>query len=114
MKVFDIPLLMEQIEEEISARITTELSAQIPILIEAALYEHLPQAVGARLQAEIMNSLAATLPAAAKTATEQIAGTLAAELGALLEQRLQSIAWWSKKSMPRCGEQPGDLQPQVP
>lgn len=81
--------LLFQIEEEISARITAELSSQIPILIEAALHEHLPQAVGARLQAEIMTALAATLPVAAKTATEQMVGTLALELGALLEQRLQ-------------------------
>ena len=82
--------LLRQIEEEISTRITAELSAQIPVLIEAALHEHLPQAVGARLQAEIMTALAATLPAAAESATEQIAGTLATEVGALLEQRLQS------------------------
>ncbi len=81
--------LLREIEEEISARIAAELSDQIPVLIEAALHEHLPQAVGSKLQAEIMTALAATLPLAAEAATEQIAGTLAQELGALLEQRLE-------------------------
>ena len=81
--------LLREIEEEISARITAELSDQIPVLIEAALHEHLPQAVGSKLQAEIMTALAATLPLAAEAATEQVAGTLAQELGALLEQRLE-------------------------
>jgi len=61
--------LLREIEEEISARITAELSDQIPILIEAALQEH--------------------LPLAAEAATEQVAGTLAQEIGALLEQRLE-------------------------
>lgn len=82
--------LLLQIEEEISNRITAELSAQIPVLIQAALHEHLPLAIGAKLQAEIMTALAATLPAAAQSATEQVAGTLAMELGALLEQRMQA------------------------
>ena len=81
--------LLREIEEEISARIAAELSDQIPILIEAALQEHLPPAVGAKLQAEIMTALAATLPLAAEAATEQVAGTLAQEIGALLEQRLE-------------------------
>ncbi len=81
--------LLREIEEEISARIAAELSDQIPVLIEAALHEHLPQAVGSKLQAEIMTALAATLPLAAEAATEQMAGTLAQELGALLEQRLE-------------------------
>jgi len=79
--------LLREIEEEISARIAAELSDQIPVLIEAALQEHLPQAVGSKLQAEIMTALAATLPLAAEAATEQVAGTLAQEIGALLEQR---------------------------
>ena len=81
--------LLREIEEEISARIAAELSDQIPVLIEAALQEHLPQAVGSKLQAEIMTALAATLPLAAEAATEQVAGTLAQEIGALLEQRLE-------------------------
>ncbi|MFM8467210.1 MAG: hypothetical protein ACKOAO_06600 [Oxalobacteraceae bacterium] len=81
--------LLRAIEEEISARIAAELSDQIPVLIEAALQEHLPQAVGSKLQAEIMTALAATLPLAAEAATEQVAGTLAQEIGALLEQRLE-------------------------
>ena len=81
--------LLRQIEEEISARIAAELSDQIPILIEASLQEYLPQAVGSKLQTEIMTALAATLPLAAEAATEQVAGTLAQEIGALLEQRLE-------------------------
>ena len=82
--------LLRQIGEEISTRITAELSAQIPVLMEAALREHLPRAIGARLQADIMAALATTLPSAAQAATEQVAGSLVNELGPLLEQRMQS------------------------
>lgn len=82
--------LLLQIEEEITARITAELSVQIPVLMEAALHEYLPQAIGAKLQAEIMTALASTIPAAAKAATDQLAGKIAIDLTSVLEQRLHA------------------------
>jgi hypothetical protein len=82
-----IPL--EQIQEALSQRLIAELSLQVPVLIEAALREHLPLALGARLQAELLNTLTNALPIAAQAATSELSSTVAYELGVLLETRLQ-------------------------
>ena len=82
-----IPL--EQIEEALSQRLIAELSLQLPVLVEAALREHLPQALGARLQAELLNTLTNALPLAAQASTAELSSKVAYELGALLETRLQ-------------------------
>ncbi len=81
---------LEQIEAELSSRLTAELALQIPVLLEAALREHLPKAIGAKLQAELLSALANALPGAAQNAASELSSTLAFEVGGLLEQRLES------------------------
>ena len=80
---------IDQIQETLSQRLIAELSVQIPVLIEAALREHLPQALGAKLQAELLTVLTNVLPTAAQAATTELSGRVAYEVGGLLEQRLQ-------------------------
>ena len=82
-------LPLEQIEEALSQRLIAELSLQVPVLIEAALREHLPLALGARLQAELLITLTNALPIAAQAATSELSSKVAYELGVLLETRLQ-------------------------
>lgn len=81
---------LEQIEAELSSRLTAELALQIPVLLEAALREHLPKAIGAKLQAELLSALANALPGAAQNAASELSSTLAFEVGGLLEQRLEN------------------------
>ena len=57
--------------------------------VEAALREHPPQALGARLQAEILTALTNALPVAAQAAAGELSAKVAYEVGGLLEQRLQ-------------------------
>ena len=83
------PLDFDQIQETLSQRLIAELSLQIPVLVEAALREHLPQALGAKLQAELLNVLTNALPVAAQAATAELSSRVAYEVGGLLEQRLQ-------------------------
>lgn len=80
---------IEQIEQTIADRLIGELSLQIPVLVEGALREHLPQAMGARLQAELLGVLTNALPIAAHAAAKELSAQVAYELGGLLEQRLQ-------------------------
>ncbi|MEO0314574.1 MAG: hypothetical protein RI928_1030 [Pseudomonadota bacterium] len=80
---------LQQIEAELTARLNTELAMQIPVLLEAALREHLPRAIGAKLQAELLSVLANALPGAAQNAAAELSSTLAFEVGGLLEQRLE-------------------------
>ena len=80
---------LQQIQETLSERLIGELSVQVPVLVEAALREHLPQALGARLQAEILTALTNALPLAAQAAAGELSAKVAYEVGGLLEQRLQ-------------------------
>lgn len=80
---------LEHIEATLSSRLTAELALQIPVLLEAALREHLPKAIGAKLQAELVSALANALPGATQNAAAELSSTLAFEVGGLLEQRLQ-------------------------
>ncbi len=80
---------LEQIEEVLSQRLIAELSVQVPVLVEAALREHLPLALGAKLQAELLSVLTNALPIAAQAATAELSSQVAYEVGGLLEQRLQ-------------------------
>ena len=80
---------LQQIEAELTTRLSAELAMQIPVLLEAALREHLPRAMGAKLQAELLSALANALPAAAQNAAAELSSTLAFEVGGLLEQRLE-------------------------
>ena len=80
---------LQQIQETLSERLIGELSVQVPVLVEAALREHLPQALGARLQAEILTALTNALPVAAQAAAGELSAKVAYEVGGLLEQRLQ-------------------------
>ncbi len=80
---------LQQIQETLSERLIAELSLQVPVLVEAALREHLPQALGARLQAEILTALTNALPMAAQAAAGELSAKVAYEVGGLLEQRLQ-------------------------
>ncbi len=80
---------LSQIQETLSERLIAELSLQVPVLVEAALREHLPQALGARLQAEILTALTNALPVAAQAAAGELSSKVAYEVGGLLEQRLQ-------------------------
>ena len=80
---------LQQIEAELTTRLSAELAMQIPVLLEAALREHLPRAIGAKLQAELLSALANALPAAAQNAAAELSSTLAFEVGGLLEQRLE-------------------------
>ena len=80
---------IEQIKETLSQRLIAELSVQVPVLVEAALREHLPQALGAKLQAELLAVLTNALPIAAQAATAELSSRVAYEVGGLLEQRLQ-------------------------
>lgn len=82
-------LPIDQIQETLSQRLIAELSLQIPVLVEAALREHLPQALGAKLQAELLTVLTNALPVAAQSATAELSTRVAYEVGGLLEQRLQ-------------------------
>lgn len=79
---------LDQIQEALSQRLIAELSVQVPVLVEAALREHLPQALGAKLQAELLTVLTNALPVAAHAATAELSSHVAYELGGLLEQRL--------------------------
>ena len=80
---------LQQIQETLSERLIGELSVQVPVLVEAALREHLPQALGARLQAEILTALTNALPVAAQAAAGELSVKVAYEVGGLLEQRLR-------------------------
>lgn len=80
---------LQQIEAELTTRLSAELAMQIPVLLEAALREHLPRAMGAKLQAELLSALANALPGAAQNAAAELSSTLAFEVGGLLEQRLE-------------------------
>ncbi len=80
---------LQQIEDMLSERLIAELSLQVPVLVEAALREHLPQALGAKLQAEIMTALTNALPVAAHATAGELSSKVAYEVGGLLEQRLQ-------------------------
>jgi hypothetical protein len=80
---------IEEIEATLSSRLTAELALQIPVLLEAALREHLPKAIGAKLQAELVSALANALPGAAQNAAAELSSTLAFEVGGLLEQRIE-------------------------
>jgi hypothetical protein len=82
------PYTVGQIEQTVAERLIGELSLQIPVLVEAALREYLPQAMGARLQAELLGVLTNALPIAAHAATKELSAQVAYELGGLLEQRL--------------------------
>jgi hypothetical protein len=77
------------IQEALSVRLIESLSLQIPVLLNAALREHLPQAMGARLQVEILTALTSVLPAATQAASAELSNRLAYEVGGVLEQRLQ-------------------------
>ncbi|MEY5002778.1 MAG: hypothetical protein RL678_587, partial [Pseudomonadota bacterium] len=57
---------LDELEQALSERLIAELSLQLPVLVEAALREHLPQALGAKLQAELLNTLTNALPIAAQ------------------------------------------------
>lgn len=78
-----------QMQQALAERLIAELSLQIPVLVEAALREHLPQAMGARLQAELLGALTNALPNAAQAAARELSSQVAYEVGGLLEQRLQ-------------------------
>ena len=80
---------LQPIQDMLSERLIAELSLQVPVLIEAALREHLPQAMGARLQAELLTALTNALPQAAQAAAGELSAKVAYEVGGLLEQRLQ-------------------------
>ena len=80
---------LQQIQETLAARLVAELSLQVPVLVEASLREHLPLAMGARLQAEILTALTNALPTAAQAAAGELSAKVAYEVGGLLEQRLQ-------------------------
>ncbi len=80
---------LQQIEDALSERLFAELALQVPVLVEAALREHLPQAMGARLQAELLTALTNALPLAAQAASAELSAKVAYEVGGLLEQRLQ-------------------------
>ncbi len=80
---------LHQIQESLSEHLIAELSLQVPVLVEAALREHLPQAMGARLQAELLGALTNALPAAAQAAAGELSARVAYEVGGLLEQRMQ-------------------------
>lgn len=80
---------LQQIEAELTTRLSAELAMQIPVLLEAALREHLPRTMGAKLQAELLSALANALPGAAQNAAAELSSTLAFEVGGLLEQRLE-------------------------
>lgn len=82
-------LALNEIHDTLSERLVAELSLQVPVLVEAALREHLPQAMGARLQAEILTALTNALPLAAQAAAGELSAKVAYEVGGLLEQRLQ-------------------------
>ncbi len=89
-KADDAPLPdLTQIQETLSERLIAELSLQVPVLVEAALREHLPQALGAKLQAEILTVLTNALPLAAHATAGELSSKVAYEVGGLLEQRLQ-------------------------
>jgi hypothetical protein len=80
---------LDQIQDTLSQRLVAELALQIPVLVEAALRERLPHALGARLQAELLTVLTNALPVAAQAATAELSTQIAYEVGGLLEQRLQ-------------------------
>lgn len=80
---------LQQIQDTLSDHLIAELSLQLPVLVEAALREHLPQAMGARLQAELLNALTNALPAVAQAAAGELSARVAYEVGGLLEQRMQ-------------------------
>lgn len=82
-------LPLDELQETLSRKLVAELSLQVPVLVESALRDYLPQAMGAKLQAELLSALANALPAAARAASEELSGKVAYEVGGLLEQRLQ-------------------------
>ena len=86
--VADDAELLAQIEEEITHRIFAELSVQIPLLIEVAMHKHVPLAVGAKLQAELMTALAGVIPAATAAASDQLVISIAQQLASDLDARL--------------------------
>jgi tRNA A37 N6-isopentenylltransferase MiaA len=86
--VADDAELLAQIEEEITHRIFAELSVQIPLLIEVAMQKHVPLAVGAKLQAELMTAFANVIPAATAAASDQLMISIAQQLASDLDSRL--------------------------
>lgn len=79
---------LDAMQQALAERLIAELSLQIPVLVEVALREHLPQALGARLQAELLGALTNVLPKAAQAAAGELSSQVAYEVGGLLEQRL--------------------------
>lgn len=82
-------MLTEEWQQALCERLIAELTLQLPVLVESALREYLPQAMGARLQAELLGALANALPLAAQTAARELSREAAYEVGRLLEPRLQ-------------------------
>ena len=75
-------------------RVASQLSkgsaeqVQVPVLVENALREQLSNALGSKLQAELLTVLTNALPAAAQAASEELSAHVAYQVGGLLEQRL--------------------------
>ncbi len=80
---------LHALEEHLYERLHAELSLQVPVLLETALREHLPHAISAKLQADILTALTHVLPGVAQKASEELSSRLAYEVGGLIEQRLQ-------------------------
>ena len=85
---FDITKL-PQIEELLVHKITSELSSKIPLMVEQVLNDFLPKSLGAKLQAEILTSLAGALPEAAHRASKDLRIDLVQEITKILDDSLE-------------------------
>ena len=86
--VADDDLILD-IGPDTTARLAATCWGAMPVLLESALREHLPDLIGARLQTAIMAALATALPAAAQSATRELTTQLAFEISNSLQQQLE-------------------------
>ena len=81
---------LQHLEDAIVNRLMVQLSNRIPLLLETALREQLPDMITVRLQTALVAALETVMPAATHSVTRDIATTLAYEIGNGLQAELET------------------------
>lgn len=81
---------LQHLEDAIVNRLMVQLSNRIPLLLETALREQLPDMITVRLQTALVAALETVMPAATHSVTRDIASTLAYEIGNGLQAELET------------------------
>ena len=81
---------LQHLEDAIVNRLMVQLSNRIPLLLETALREQVPDRITVRLQTALVAALETVMPAATHSVTRDIASTLAYEIGNGLQAELET------------------------